>query len=45
MWESAVNREALKDIAELVRQWRDDKIDAEEAVYEIESIVDEVGVE
>jgi len=44
-WEAAVNREALQRIAELARQWRDDEIDAGEAVYEIESIVDEVGVE
>ena len=43
MWEAAVVNEAWKKIWQIKELWRDGTIDGDEAMYEIETIMDEVG--
>ncbi len=42
-WESAVVDEAWKEMWQIKQLWRDGTIDGDEAMYEIETIMDEVG--
>jgi len=43
MWETAVVNEAWKEIWKIKVQWRDGDISPENAMYDIETIMDEVG--
>tara|TARA_A100001515_G_C4493691_1_gene184207 strand:+ start:469 stop:615 length:147 start_codon:yes stop_codon:yes gene_type:complete len=42
-YESAVVNEAWSKLWKLKEQWRDGELDGDEAMYEIETLMDEVG--
>lgn len=42
-WEAAVVNNAWKKIWQIKELWRDGTCDGDEAMYEIETIMDEVG--
>jgi hypothetical protein len=46
-WDLAVYKEALQEINKLIQDWRNGHIDQDDFdyLYEIEGIVDEVGLE
>lgn len=42
-WENAVVNEAWAEIWKIKVKWRDGDIDGDEAMYDIETLMDEVG--
>jgi hypothetical protein len=42
-WENAVVNEAWSEIWKIKVQWRNGDIGAEDAIYQIETLMDEVG--
>ena len=42
-WEYSVLRDAWAEIWKIKVQWRDNDIGAEDAIYQIETLMDEVG--
>lgn len=44
-WMIAVYKEALEKTLSIVKGWRDDGHESEDAIYEIEGVLGEVGLE